>query len=296
MKRLILILCGLIAFCGTGFAQREGRVDETLTLRSSILNATKRYAVYLPAGYDDSKRSYPVLYLLHGSGDNHTGWIQFGEVKRIADRAIADGDATPMIIVMPDASEQMGGLRGYFNDIGGTWRYEDFFFEELIPHIEKTLNVRAERQFRAVAGLSMGGGGSIAYAVRHPEVFAAACPLSAYPGPLTFEELVDHPRPFMQADKSLPQEQLESFYRKQNLVEYIASLDGEQLEQVRKVKWYIDCGDDDFLYKGNSLLHIAMREKQIPHEYRVRDGGHTWSYWRSALPEVLRFTSQAFHR
>jgi enterochelin esterase-like enzyme len=62
------------------------------------------------------------------------------------------------------------------------------------------------------------------------------------------------------------------------------------------VRWYIDCGDDDFLFEGNSLLHIALRKKEIAHEFRVREGGHTWSYWRTALPQVLEFVSMGFHQ
>ncbi len=64
----------------------------------------------------------------------------------------------------------------------------------------------------------------------------------------------------------------------------------------KSVRWYIDCGDDDFLYEGNSLVHIAMRKKEIPHEFRVRDGGHGWTYWRASLPAVLEFVSTAFHQ
>jgi len=64
----------------------------------------------------------------------------------------------------------------------------------------------------------------------------------------------------------------------------------------KSVRWYIDCGDDDFLYEGNSLVHIAMRKKEIPHEFRIRDGGHNWTYWRTALPEVLQFISMSFHQ
>ena len=67
-------------------------------------------------------------------------------------------------------------------------------------------------------------------------------------------------------------------------------------DQKKAVRWYIDCGDDDFLFEGNSLVHIAMRKKEIPHEFRIRNGGHTWTYWREALPDVLGFISQAFHQ
>src|SRR6478736_1304087 len=112
---------------------QSGKVFDSLTLPSKILNMERKYAVYLPPDYETSQRSYPVLYLLHGGGDDQTGWVQFGEVQHIADKSIADGTATAMIIVMPDANT---GQRGFFNDIKGEWRYEDFFFEEFMPFIE----------------------------------------------------------------------------------------------------------------------------------------------------------------
>ncbi len=154
-------------------------------LPSKLLKSERKYAIYLPPDYATSERSYPVLYLLHGAGDNHTGWVQFGEVLNITDKAIRDGLATPMIIVMPDADT---GRRGYFNDVKGDWAYEDFFFQELMPAVEKKFRIKTEKRFRAVAGLSMGGGGSFMYALHHPELFSSACPLSAYTGPLTLED------------------------------------------------------------------------------------------------------------
>jgi S-formylglutathione hydrolase FrmB len=67
-------------------------------------------------------------------------------------------------------------------------------------------------------------------------------------------------------------------------------------EKVKSVRWYIDCGDDDFLYEGNCLVYIAMKKREIPNEFRVRDGGHGWGYWRESLVDVLGFVSQGFHR
>ena len=67
-------------------------------------------------------------------------------------------------------------------------------------------------------------------------------------------------------------------------------------DKLKSIKWFIDCGDEDFLYEGNSLVHIAMTKKKIPHEYRVRDGAHTWTYWRASLPVVLSFVSDTFHQ
>lgn len=138
---------------GAPLAQ-SGKVFDNLSITSKILNGERKYAVYLPPDYETSQRSYPVLYLLHGGGDDQTGWVQFGEVLHITDKAINDGSATSMIIVMPDANT---GRRGYTNDIKGTWQYEDFFFNEFIPYIEKTYRIKSEKRYRAVAGLSMGG-------------------------------------------------------------------------------------------------------------------------------------------
>ena len=151
MKHPSLLLIGLfLSF--SGFAQ-SGKVSDNLSFKSEILKSDRKYAVYLPSDYETSERSYPVLYLLHGAGDDQTGWIQFGEVLRITDKAISEGKATPMIIIMPDANT---GVRGYFNDIDNEWRYEDFFFEELIPYVESTYRIKGEKRYRAVAGLSMG--------------------------------------------------------------------------------------------------------------------------------------------
>ena len=98
------LLSALLAMClvTTAFAQ-QGKVYETRTVKSKILGMERSYSIYLPAGYDEGDGSYPVLYLLHGLGDNHTGWVQFGQVQYIADKAIAEGKSAPMIIVMPDA-------------------------------------------------------------------------------------------------------------------------------------------------------------------------------------------------
>jgi enterochelin esterase-like enzyme len=232
---------------------------------------------------------------LHGAGDDQTGWVQFGEVQSIADKAIADGKATPMVIVMPDANT---GTRGYFNDAKGEWRYEDFFFQEFMPFVEKEYRIRNEKRYRAVAGLSMGGGGSFMYALHHPELFSSACPLSASTGPLSFEEAKERAlrvrpgEPNVESNKPT-EEQLKSHYLQHSVLELVNRIPDNQKKAVR---WYIDCGDDDFLYEGNALVHIAMRKKEIPHEFRVRDGGHKWSYWRESLPTVLAFVSQSFHQ
>ncbi len=285
MKKLSSILAALL-FAITLSAQ-SSKVFDDLSMTSKILKSERKYAIYLPPGYETSQRSYPVLYLLHGSGDDQTGWIQFGEVQFITDKAIEEGKATPMIIVMPDANT---GKKGYFNDVKGDWRYEDFFFEEFMPYIEKTYRIKREKEFRAISGLSMGGGGTFVYALHHPELFASACPMSAAARDMSPEEIV---KKYIGSDAGFPKKEITDYYNKYNIH---ALLENTSVEKIKKVRWYIDCGDDDFLYEGNSLIHIAMRKKGIPHEYRVRDGKHNWSYWRSSLPEVLKFISEGFHR
>lgn len=279
---LIFILIVPVMVCA-----QSGKVYDNLSMNSKILNGERKYAIYLPPDYESSKRSYPVLYLLHGAGDDQTGWVQFGEVLHITDQAIRDGIATPMIIVMPDAKT---GRLGYFNSIKNDWRYEDFFFEEFMPHIEKTYRIKGEKRYRAVAGLSMGGGGSFMYALHHPELFSSACPLSAYVGPLSTEDAKNW---LSRTNQTATDAEIEAYFKKHNAINLVNDIKDENKKAVR---WYIDCGDDDFLYEGNSLIHIAMKKKEIPHEFRIRDGGHTWTYWRTALPDVLRFVSEAFHQ
>jgi enterochelin esterase-like enzyme len=284
MKKIFLPLFLLM---GLGATAQSGKVMDNLSVKSRILNMDRKYAVYLPPDYETSQRSYPVLYLLHGSGDDQTGWVQFGEVLRIADKAIHDGLATPMIIIMPDANT---GQRGYNNDIQGKWRYEDFFFSELMPYVEKTYRIKTEKRFRAVAGLSMGGYGSFLYALHRPDLFSSAAPLSAWVGPLNEEQARGWTRA---GELKVADTTFKRFYREQTVLELVKAIPDSTKKTVR---WYIDCGDDDFLYEGNSLVHIAMKKGDVPHEFRIRDGAHTWTYWRESLPEVLRFVSMGFHQ
>jgi len=286
MKKILSVCLSLFLLPALLNAQ-QGKVYDNLTVPSKILKMDRKFAIYLPPDYEISQRSYPVLYLLHGAGDDQTGWVQFGEVQWIADKAIREGTVTPMIIVMPDANT---GQRGYFNDIKGECRYDEFFFQELMPYVEKNYRIKGEKRYRAVAGLSMGGGGSFMYALHHPELFSSAWPLSAYIGPLNLDEAKNR---LNQMNVKATDEEIETYFKKHNALNLINDM---PVDQVKSVRWYIDCGDDDFLFEGNSLVHIAMRKKQIPHEFRIRDGAHNWTYWRESLPEVLRFVSEAFHQ
>ena len=283
----LVVLFTLVA--GMELIAQGSRILEGQTFHSSILNMDRQYSIYLPAGYDENNRSYPVLYLLHGAGGDHSTWIQSGEVQATADKTIAEGRATPMIIVMPNAREK---IKGYYNYIKGGFNYEDFFFQELIPHIEQSYRVRTKSRFRAVAGQSMGGGGAIFYALHHPEMFSAAAPLSAVTESWNRDDLTAKLQRNNITGYSI--DQFESYYRNYSIPEILAAADSSKLNSISSIRWYISWGDDDYLYEGNCLMHIAFRKAAIPHEFRVRDGAHNWSYWRNELPEVLSFVSKSF--
>ncbi|MCG2588429.1 alpha/beta hydrolase [Rhodohalobacter sulfatireducens] len=268
-------------------------IHESLAIESSVLNKNVNYNIYLPNGYEESNRSYPVLYLLHGYTDNEIGWTQFGEVQQIADEASESLSVTDMIIVMPDA-----GVSWYINNHDGSVNYEDFFTQELIPHVDETYRTRATKEFRAVAGLSMGGYGTLIMATKHSELFIAAAPLSA--AVFLDEEISGMPQenwdnalgtPFGEALEG--EDRLTDHYYKNSIIEIMEN--GDQ-EAIKSVDYYIDCGDDDFLIRGNLALYDMMVQNEISAEFRVRDGAHTWDYWRTALPDVLEFVSARFQR
>jgi len=290
MIRIALLQLAAVLVLLSPVEAQHSLVYDALEMDSEILDSKRKYAVYLPPGYETSSRHYPVLYLLHGAGDDQTGWVQFGEVQHIADKAIAAGKATPMIIIMPDANT---GIRGYFNDPSNTWRYEDFFFDELMPHVEQKFRIKREKRYRAIAGLSMGGGGSFMYALHRPDLFSSAAPLSAWVGPDSGEQYREVMGRWGNSIDDVSDENLDAYVARHNAVMLLESMDADAVSSVR---WFIDCGDDDFLYEGNARAHIVMRQREIPHEFRIRDGGHTWTYWRDSLPVVLHFISQAFHQ
>lgn len=270
-----------------------GQVVERVSMPSAVLGRDVNYAVYLPPDYATADRRYPVVFLLHGYTDDESAWVQFGEVNLAADRAIAAREIPPMIIVMPDA-----GVTWYINDYQNKVRYEDMFVQEFVPFVDRTYRTRPKREFRGVAGLSMGGWGSLVYAMRHPDLFAACAAFSA--AVWTDEDFMawDDKRmagmfnPVFGAHLAGPA-RLTPHYQSYSPMDLAKALN---VDELKKVRYYLDCGDDDFLFKGNAALHIALADRKVPHEFRVRDGGHTWSYWRTGIVDGLKFIGQSFHR
>ena len=292
MKRLIVLL--LLMLPSWLIKAQNGKVMEHLSLKSKVLNKDVSYTIYLPPDYESSRRYYPVVYLLHGYTDNDNGWLQFGEVNHFADKAINSAEIPPMIIVMPD-----GGVSWYINNVDGSVKYEDFFATEFIPFIDATYRTRPVREYRGISGLSMGGFGSMLMALKHPDLFSACAALSS--GVITDEEVVNMPDDrydvvfknlYAKTGTKGKDRLTDAWY--QNSV--ISLFQKRPLDDIKKVKWYLDCGDDDFLYKGNSTLHIQLRDLKIPHEFRIRDGGHTWEYWRTGITDALKFIGNGFRR
>ena len=291
-KITITIFFG-VCLLQTGFAQQSGKIIEERTVKSIILNRSVKYTIYLPADYDRSERTYPVVYLLHGYTDDHTGWLQFGEINRYADKAIEEGTIPPMIIVMPN-----GDSSWYINSYDGKEKYEDFFIKEFMPAIEKNYRIKSQKRYRGIAGLSMGGFGTLNYALKYPDLFAAAAPLSA--AVLDDSAIVKMQDNFFENTfgqlygRGLKgNNRLNKAWYDNSILKIVET---KKADDLKKVRYWIDCGDDDFLTKGNSLLHILLTDKKVPHEYRVRDGEHNWHYWRTGIVDALQFIGKSFHQ
>jgi enterochelin esterase-like enzyme len=271
-------------------AQSQGTAYESKTFSSNILKMDRKFSIYLPAGYESSDLSYPVLYLLHPAGPantipNQQSWLYYGGLKQYLDRAIESGEIVPMIVVTPDAN--FGSKRiSYFNDPEGDFNFEDFFFKEFIPYIEKNYRCRTEKDSKAIAGASLGGAAVLQYVVHQPDKFSVACALSAAVRKYDSEYLKNK-------FPNVSDKVLIEWYKPYDVITYFENLP-EKTES--KTKWYISCGDDDHLSPNNALLHIAMKSKGIPHEFRIHNGAHDWSYWRNVLPEFMTYISDSFRK
>jgi len=286
-KIFLLMLVLLVA--NNSLAETRGTVIQSLQFRSEILDTTVNYSIYLPADYDKTDEKFPVFYLLHGYTDDETIWIKNGWVDQAADQGIISGEVKKMIIIMPDA-----GLKWYVNQPGGDFNYEDMFIQEFIPFIEKTYRIKSKKKDRSIGGLSMGGYGSLGYAMRHPELFATCTAYSAAIRPDDETLALDQKR-FDELyapvySKNIKGKARLSKHWNENNPIYLAKK--LSLEKLKSVNWYISCGDDDFLFYGNSMLHKIFRDRKIKHEYRVYDGAHNWNYWRINIGEGLRFISR----
>lgn len=269
------------------------RLLEGESLQSKINGQAVKYSVLLPADYKTSGLSYPVVYLLHGFGDDYTAWTKGGNIQLFADNLGAE--IVPMIFVMPD-----GYNTYYVNNYNGTNRYMDVFTTELVPEIDKIYRTKKDASQRAVMGYSMGGYGALILPSKNPGLFKISVPLS-----MSFR-----------TDQQYTTESQGSFNSQwapifggigltgaARLTEYFKLnspfyyFDKSNLSAFDGLKLLLDCGDDEEqLSETSGALHNLLRERNLPHEYRMGNGSHSWSYWYKELPEALRFISKSFQQ
>jgi enterochelin esterase-like enzyme len=268
-------------------ASAQSRVF-TDSLETRLLGCVQKYNVYLPDGYD-AAQTYPVVYLLHGLYGTYADWMRTGRMKDVADELLASGEACPMVIIMPNAGDYdvHHYQNGYFNV--EDWPYEDFFYQEFLPEVERKYNCGGSKGQRAIMGLSMGGGGSIVYAQRHPELFSSAYGMSAWLDNKHREVRgTDEPGSKLSiTDRSV---------QEHSALDFMDRADEATIGRLKTVKWFLDCGDDDSLMLLSVQLHLKMKAAGLPCELRVRNGAHTWEYWHTALRTALPFASRNFRQ
>jgi len=262
-------------------------------IRSRILKQTVHYCAQLPPDYDanDAKqRRYPVLYFLHGLGQNEQtmfgtgGWSLIEDLRR--QHKIGD-----FLIVAPEAKRTF-----YINSADNSVRYSDFFLQEFMPYIEARYRVRPGRQGRAITGISMGGYGALRFAFAHPELFSAVSAQSAALITQTPQELSAADRTGTSLGRLLGPafgQPINNVHWQQNSVFVLAR---KNQAALRSLAIYFNCGEqDDFGFEdGASALDRQLRAEGIKHEYHLYPGDHSLTYFLAHMEEVMEFHSRAF--
>jgi S-formylglutathione hydrolase FrmB len=284
----------LVALIVSFPAHAQSRIDCN-ALNSRILKYPVHYCVYLPASYDvgatkNPPQHYPVLYFLHGLGDNEQtlfnsgGWTLLDDLRQR--HAIGD-----FLIVAPEGRRSF-----YINSADGLVRYSDFFLQEFIPLIESKYRVSSGRKNRAISGISMGGYGALRFAFSHPEMFSAVSAQSAALITESPEELDSAARSGAPLGKVLAAvfgNPINVSHWKNNSPSVLAQRNAAAL---RKMAIYFNCGQEDNygFEKGAAALHDQLQKEGVKHEYRAYPGDHSLAYFLSHFEEVLIFHSQAF--
>jgi S-formylglutathione hydrolase FrmB len=286
MKPRILLLFLLVSFLpALSFAQAS--VD-TLSVYSASMKKTLKAAVTFPSSYKAGDKRYPVLYLLHGGSGAYSDWHQKVTEKGLVNRMAEEHD---LIIVTPGV-----GPASYYYDspLLDSVRYETYLIKELIPFIDQQYRTLAQKDSRAISGLSMGGHGAITLAAKHPTLFIAAGSMS---GVMNIDtDLWKVGEEFRNLRKQGQKEMLGAInYKEPEFSSYTAVGLVDQLKG-QGISLLIDCGTDDFLIETNRQMHTLLLQAGIPHEYTERPGAHTWTYWTEALPVHLAFLNKRLKR
>ncbi len=268
----------------------QSRIDCS-AMNSRILKRAVRYCVYLPEGYDTSApRRYPLLYLLHGLGDNEQtlfnsgGWTLIDDLRH--QHKLED-----FLIVAPQ-----GWRSFYINSADGSFPYSDFFLREFMPHIEGKYRVVPGRSGRALTGISMGGYGALRFTFAYPELFSAVSAESA-------ALITDTPQQLdaaMRSGHPLASVLAAVFGHPINIPHWDANdpflLAQKNAAELRKVAIYFNCGQEDNygFEKGAAKLNQELNSVHVPHEYRPYPGDHSIEYFLSHFEEVMEFHSRAF--
>jgi len=284
----------LAAFVVSLSAHAQSRIDCD-ALNSRILKHPVHYCVYLPAGYDAGTaqhpaQTYPVLYFLHGLGDNERtlfnsgGWTLLDDLRR-------QHKMGEFLIVAPE-----GGRTFYINSADGSVRYSDFFLQEFMPLIETKYRISKDRNNRAISGISMGGYGALRFAFAHPEMFSAVSAQSAALITASPQELDSAARSGAPLGKTLAVvfgDPIEVRHWKDNSPFVLAH---RNIPGVRKLAIYFNCGRDDNygFEKGAAALHEQLQKEGVKHEYHAYPGDHSLSYFLDHFTEVMEFHSRAF--
>jgi len=259
-------------------ASADAELKESLSVESPALNGPMKYSLFLP---EAQSARLPVLYLLHGLGGHEGDWQTLGHIAQTATRLIRQNAIPPMAIVMPD------GANSWYVNSEKHGLYEDALLEDLIPETERTHGFGGDRSRRAIAGLSMGGYGAFRLAFRYPDRFAMTAGLSAaiFPDLEAAEDVSRQQIGFFKGVFGEPFDVAE--FNRQNFFSDIPSL---VAIDERPAIW-ITVGDDDGfgLYEGNIALYQALKQADIPVEFRMTDGNHTWRLWRAEIENVLRY-------
>jgi enterochelin esterase-like enzyme len=225
----------------------HGNID-TIEYDSTTVGTRRKVLVYTPPAYSSGNR-YPVLYLLHGIGGDETEWQRGANAQTILDNLIADKKAVPMIVVMPNgrahADDSATGVAARSSEAFA--RFERDLLDDLIPFIQSKYSVKTDRESRALAGLSMGGGQSLNFGLANLDRFAWVGGFSSAPNTKMPEQLVPHPA---------------------------------KVRDQLKLLW-VSCGDQDGLFFISQRTHVYLKEKNVPHIWHVDSGAHTFPVWRS---------------
>ncbi len=294
MNCRLRIICLLTGLAITPSVCAQSRIDCD-ALNSKILKHPVHYCVYLPASYDSGAtqhpaQAYPVLYFLHGLGDNERtlfnngGWTMLDDLRR-------QHKVGEFLIVAPE-----GGRTFYIDSADGSVRYNDFFLQEFVPLIETKYRISKGRKSRAISGISMGGYGALRFAFAHPEMFSAVSAQSAALITGSAQELDTAARSGAPLGKLLTAvfgNPIEVQHWKENSPFVLAQ---RNVSAVRKLDIYFNCGQDDNygFEKGAAALHEQLHKEGVKHEYHLYPGDHSLSYFLEHFTEIMEFHSRAF--